>query len=160
MIGKNPFELVTASKLAADEAVHLWCDDKRLDRARGRESCFVNGHRGTGKSMLFRILQDDCQGLLDPEGTPDFLGVYVPVRDAEFMVEEMELFQSDFQRNIVSESHLALVIVQQLASLVNSRAELIPEPKRPEFERLASRCVSVCVPLQHRGRAGARGCWL
>ena len=57
----NPFELMTASKLSAEEAIELWCDDNRLDRVRGGESCFINGNRGTGKSMLFRVLQRDCQ---------------------------------------------------------------------------------------------------
>ena len=73
----NPFELLTASKLTAEDAISLWCDDNRLARVRGGENCFINGNRGTGKSMLFRILQSDCQKLLDPEGKRDFLAIYL-----------------------------------------------------------------------------------
>lgn len=102
----NPFELVTASKLTASEATELWCDDIRLNRVRGRESCFINGNRGTGKSMLFRVLQPDCQELLFPEKKPDFLSVYFPVRDSDFMIEELQFMQSNRQKSVLSESHL------------------------------------------------------
>ena len=133
---KNPFELVTASKLSAREAVDLWCDDKRLDRVNGKENCFVNGHRGTGKSMLFRILQHDCQNILYPETTPDFLAVYFPVRDTEFMTEEFELFQADSQRYIISESHLSLLIVKQLFLTLSRDNSIVTQELRVRFRDL------------------------
>lgn len=131
----NPFELVTASKLSAEDAVSLWCDDYRLPRVSSKESCFINGNRGTGKSMLFRILQYDCQKLLKPETSdePDFLSVYFSVRDSELVVEEFSLFQEDSQRNILSESHLALLILKQLFLLLQKHPELIGEDVQIEF---------------------------
>lgn len=110
----NPFELVTASKLTAKEAIGLWCDDSRLDRVRGGESCFINGNRGTGKSMLFRILQPDCQELLNPGEMREFLSVYFAVRDSDLMAEELELMQEHPQKSAFSESHLTLLVVRQL----------------------------------------------
>ena len=104
----NPFELVTASKLSAPAAIELWCDDNRLDRVRGGESCFINGNRGTGKSMLFRVLQRDCQEMLFPDRQPDFLSVYFAVRDSDLMIEEFSIMQSHRQQGALSESHLVL----------------------------------------------------
>ena len=123
----NPFELVTASKLTATEAVALWCDDKRLDRVIGRETCFIHGHRGTGKSMLFRVLQRDCQDILRPKHRPTFLAVYFPVRDSEFLIEELRHFQSDLQRYIICESQLSLLIVKQLFLIIRDRPEVVPD---------------------------------
>ncbi len=137
---KNPFELVTASKLSSREAVDLWCDDKRLDRISGKENCFINGHRGTGKSMLFRILQHDCQELLHPTAEPDFLAVYFSVRDSEFLTEELDLFQSDAQKNILSESHFSLLVLKQLFLLLQSKPTLFPEIGRKGFIQLTSQC--------------------
>ena len=132
-MNKNPFELVTASKLTATAAVDLWCDDKRLARISGKENCFVNGHRGTGKSMLFRILQHDCQKLLHPKVTPTFIAVYFSVRDTEFLTEELDLFQDDAQRTIISESHFSLMLAKQLFLILEKDASLIPTDKRKTF---------------------------
>jgi hypothetical protein len=134
----NPFELVTASKLSAADAVELWCDDKRVDRVKGKENCFINGHRGTGKSMLFRIRQHDCQILLNPNGAPDFVAVYLPVRDTEFITEEMELFQRDSQRNLVSESHFCVLITLQFVRLLQTHLDLVPAGCRVKFVELAA----------------------
>lgn len=132
----NPFELVTASKLTASEATELWCDDSRLDRVRGRESCFINGNRGTGKSMLFRVLQPDCQKLLYPGEQPNFLSVYFSVRDSDFMIEELQFMQSNRQKNALSESHLILLILRQLFVILRETPEVISTELRPRFVQL------------------------
>ena len=132
----NPFELVTASKLSAAEAIDLWCDDNRLDRVRGGESCFINGNRGTGKSMLFRVLQRDCQVLLFPDGNPEFLSVYFAVRDSDLMIEEFALMQAHRQKTALSESHLILLIVRQLLVVVLKTPEAVPEGLRDRFQQL------------------------
>ena len=133
---KNPFKLVTASKLTASEATELWCDDSRLDRVRGRESCFINGNRGTGKSMLFRVLQPDCQKLLYPGEQPNFLSVYFPVRDSDFMIEELQFMQSNRQKNALSESHLILLILRQLFIILLETPEIVSAELRSRFVQL------------------------
>ena len=132
----NPFELVTASKLSAAEAIELWCDDNRLDRVRGGESCFINGNRGTGKSMLFRVLQRDCQELLFPDGKIEFLSVYFAVRDSDLMIEEFALMQANRQKSALSESHLILLVVRQLLVELLKTPEAVPEAIRDRFQQL------------------------
>lgn len=132
----NPFELVTASKLTALEATELWCDDSRLNRVRGRESCFINGNRGTGKSMLFRVLQPDCQELLFPKKRPDFLSVYFPVRDSDLMIEELQFMQSNRQKSVLSESHLILLILRQLFVVLRDTPQMVPNKLQIQFVQL------------------------
>ena len=129
----SPFELVTASKLSAREAVGLWCGDKRLDRAQGPENCFINGHRGTGKSMLFRILRHDCQILLHPEIIPSFLSIYFSVRDSELLAEELNFFQDDTQKLLISESHLSLLILKQLLLELKKFPDLVDKGNYASF---------------------------
>ena len=132
----NPFELVTASKLSATEAIELWCDDKRLDRVRGRESCFINGNRGTGKSMLFRVLQRDCQELLVPDRRLEFLSVYFAVRDSDLMIEEFAVMQTHRQKSALSESHLILLVARQLLVEVLKTPTAVPERVQDRFQQL------------------------
>ena len=139
---KNPFELVTASKLTAVEATDLWCDDRRLDRVRGRETCFIHGNRGTGKSMLFRILQYDCQEILFPAAQPAFLSVYFPVRDSDLMIEELDLIQSHRQMSVLSESHLILLIMRQLFVVIRDNTQVISEDHQEHFIQLVRERIS------------------
>ncbi|MCY4345517.1 MAG: hypothetical protein OXC17_01820 [Aestuariivita sp.] len=132
----NPFELVTASKLTAKQAIELWCDDNRLERVRGGESCFIHGNRGTGKSMLFRILQRDCQDLLFPDQRPNFLSVYFAVRDSDLMVEEFNLMQDQHLSNTLAESHLTLLLVRQLLIDVLNYPKVIPNDDQRDFQIL------------------------
>ena len=136
MSQKNkPFELVTASKLEAQEALDLWCDDKRLDRAQGPENCFINGHRGTGKSMLFRILRHDCQEIICGDEKPDFLSVYFSVTDSELLTQEWSFFQSDMQKGLISESHLCLLIIKQFLIEIKEFPYLIGEENCDSFRK-------------------------
>ena len=137
----NPFELITASKLTAEGAFRLWCDDSRLDRVRGGESCFINGNRGTGKSMLFRILQSDCQKLLHPNGKRDFLSIYFAVRDSDLMVEELELMQTHRQKSALSESHLSLLVVRQLFVALTKTPEVVPADRLGRLVEVVKSCL-------------------
>ena len=132
----NPFELVSASKLSAVAAIELWCDDSRLARVRGGESCFIHGNRGTGKSMLFRVLQRDCQEILFPNTEPAFHSVYFSVRDSDLMIEEFELIQSHRQKSALSESHLVLLVVRQFLVQLLKTPLSVPNGIRDEFVQL------------------------
>ena len=149
----NPFELVTASKLTAKDAIYLWCDDSRLDRVRGGESCFINGNRGTGKSMLFRILQSDCQELLHPKGKRSFLAVYFAVRDSDLMVEELELMQEHRQKSALSESHLSLLVVRQLFVALTKTPGLVPADSRGSAAESGRELSANRIRLQQGGVA-------
>ena len=133
----NPFELTTASKLTAKDAIGLWCDDSRLDRVRGGESCFINGNRGTGKSMLFRILQSDCQELMPPKKKREFLAVYFAVRDSDLMVEELALMQTHRQKSALSESHMVLLVVRQLFLVLTRTPKVVPDNQKDRLVKIA-----------------------
>ena len=134
----NPFELVTSSKLSAEEALELWCDDKRLDRVQGGESCFIMGNRGAGKSMLFRMLQPDCQSLMHPNKKPSFLSVYFAVRDSDLMIEELNLMRNKQQISSLSESHLVMTIMRQFFVEIIKTPGTMSEIVQQDFQHLVA----------------------
>lgn len=86
----NPFQIKTPEGLPPEEAVSLFVDvftDYQKIRAQGHT--FIMGPRGIGKSMIFRYLEPDCQ-CIQPDGSRvtvdklDFLGLYIPLRNAGF----------------------------------------------------------------------------
>ena len=148
----NPFELVTASKLDAPTAVELWCDDSRLDRIKGGESWFIHGNRGTGKSMLFRVLQRDCQDLLAPNRKTDFLAIYFAVRDSDLMAEEFALIEHNPQRMALSESHMVVLIVRQLLLELIRAKDMVPRVIREPFLRLVVERLAIAYQFSDQDR--------
>lgn len=83
----NPFQIKTPEKLNPNEAINLFVDvftDYQKIKTEGHT--FILGPRGIGKSMIFRYLQPDCQCLSinGDISKIDFLGFYVPLRNASF----------------------------------------------------------------------------
>ncbi len=91
--------------------------------------------------MLFRILQYDCQKLLNENVS--FLSVYVPVRDTELLTTEFDVFQDDALKFMLSESHLVLLLTKQLASVLTKHLELVPQDRRQALQQLAQDRVSM-----------------
>ena len=91
--------------------------------------------------MLFRILQSDCQELLNPKGTRDFLSIYFAVRDSDLMAEELELMQSHRQKSALSESHLSLLVVRQLFVALTKTPGVVPDDSWDRLVEVAESCL-------------------
>ena len=90
----NPFQIKTPEKLPPDEAANLFVDvftDYQKIKAQGHT--FIIGPRGIGKSMIFRYLEPDCQCISTKAkiNQLDFLGLYIPLKNASFTIEKGEM---------------------------------------------------------------------
>jgi len=79
----NPFEVKTPEDINASE-IHELFVDVFTDFGQVKEvfHTFLNGPRGSGKSMMFRYLMPDCQ-MLDKEcsiNQLDFFSFYIPIK--------------------------------------------------------------------------------
>lgn len=121
-LAKNPFQITTPEGLTAEETVSLFVDvftdfHKIIDPGH----VFLIGARGTGKSMMFRYLQPDCQRLARkcPLSDLPFLGVYVPLKDTNFSLAELRRLEHRHASDILSEhilvTHFAVKIFKTLA---------------------------------------------
>jgi len=106
----NPFQIKTPEYLTAAETVSLFVDVfTDLQKIIDPGHVFLVGPRGTGKSMMFRYLQPDCQCAAKKcnlEELP-FLGVYVPLKDTNFSLAELGRFEHRHASDILSEHILA-----------------------------------------------------
>ena len=118
----NPFQITTPEDLTAKEAVSLFVDvftdfQKIIDPGH----VFLIGPRGTGKSMMFRFLQPDCQCLDRDCGLAElpFLGVYIPLKDTNFSLAELRRLEHRHASDILNEhilaTHFAVKIFRTLA---------------------------------------------
>lgn len=83
--GKNPFQIKTPEALTAEETVSLFVDEyTEFPKIKAEGHTFIIGPRGTGKSMIFRYLQPDCQCQHKSLEEIDYLGLYIPLRNAGF----------------------------------------------------------------------------
>lgn len=83
--GKNPFQIRTPEALTAEETVSLFVDEyTEFPKIKAEGHTFIIGPRGTGKSMIFRYLQPDCQCQHKSLEKIDYLGLYIPLRNAGF----------------------------------------------------------------------------
>ena len=79
----NPFEIKTPEQNSAQDVVDLFVNvfaDFKQVLEKGHT--FLNGPRGSGKSMMFRYIQPDCQKIVSQCSTSglDYFSVYIPIK--------------------------------------------------------------------------------
>ena len=118
----NPFQITTPEDLRAEETVSLFVNVfTDLQKIIDPGHVFLIGPRGTGKSMMFRYLQPDCQCVAKNCGLADlpFLGVYVPLKDTNFSLAELGRLEQRHASEILNEhilaTHFAVKIFKTLA---------------------------------------------
>ena len=124
--GSNPFAVQTPEGLSAEDMVSLFVDvfaDFQLVRNEGHT--FLNGPRGTGKSMMFRYLEPDCQQRATEAGLDElpFLGVHVPIKHTRLNLTEIERLRQSHAEALVAEHYMVLVSMKRCIDAVK-RAEV------------------------------------
>ena len=94
----NPFEVKTPEDVTAKE-VHELFVDVFTDFYQVKEigHTFLNGPRGSGKSMMFRYMMPDCQ-VIDKQCTInklDYFSLYVPIKLTDINYPELERLKSN-----------------------------------------------------------------
>jgi hypothetical protein len=92
----NPFSVESPEKLSPQLIVNLFVSAyTKLEVIKQRKHTFIWGSRGSGKSMLLRFLEPQCQILASPDPTslfdqPDaFLAIYAPCKEGFFNKTEI-----------------------------------------------------------------------
>lgn len=106
---KNPFEILTPEGLSPNDAVDLFVDVfSDFYQIISIGHVFIKSPRGSGKSMIFRYLQPDCQCLAKScsLGELDFIGVYIPLKNSSFtLLPELRRLDQQYA-GIVMNEHL------------------------------------------------------
>lgn len=127
----NPFDTKTPeSNNSAQEIVDLFVDvftdfNKVLEPGH----TFLNGPRGSGKSMMFRYMLPDCQQLVTGKTAPelDFFAIYLPIKLTSVNNVDMNRFEE--HANFLLNEHLLVswvlsksyqFIAEQIPTILNS----------------------------------------
>lgn len=126
---ENPFVVESPEKLNPNQIAELFVSEfTDLESIRQRKHTFLWGSRGSGKSMLFRFLEPECQYIVNNGCdeyfcTPKpFLGIYFPIKEGMLNKEEFR-FIDKFHSIVISE-HLMNVLIAERT--INCIKEQIP----------------------------------
>jgi len=118
---KNPFEYLTPESISAKSALDIFVDVfKEYYNVLNQGNTFINGPRGSGKSMMFRIMKSDCQRLKLRKQLHDlkFYGIHVPVKDTSLNVTDLKILDGKHGANLFNEHfmviYFAIVIFNSL----------------------------------------------
>ena len=98
--------------------------DFQLVRNQGHT--FLNGPRGTGKSMMFRYLEPDCQQRATGKTLSElpFLGVHVPIKHTRLNLIEIERLGGSHAEALIAEHYMVLVSMNRcINALARARVD-------------------------------------
>lgn len=122
----NPFEIKTPEQNTAQDVVDLFVDvfaDFKQVLEKGHT--FLNGPRGSGKSMMFRYIMPDCQ-MIAHKCKPselDFFAAYIPIKLTNINIPDLDRLENHAS-TIFNEHLLATYIVAKIfVSLLESYSD-------------------------------------
>jgi hypothetical protein len=113
----NPFIVQTPEDIPAEYTVavfvNVFTDFYKIPH---KGHTFVHGPRGSGKSMMFRFLQPDCQCLAKKKDLRelDFYGAYVPIKNTDLKLTELIRLENQNANIILNEHFMVLYIAVKL----------------------------------------------
>lgn len=177
---RNPFTVHAPDGMAAQDTVDLFVDVfSDFPKIPAPGHTVIDGPRGSGKSMMLRYLEPDCQMLARRCGSRDlpFWGVYVPIKKSPLKVTEMLRLDDRHASALINEHILTMYVAEKaLASLRKAgcqdddaqafakmkefvRSSLLPAliecgvdveaPSAPEFRQIGD-CIDFAVKLAQR----------
>jgi hypothetical protein len=118
----NPFTVQTPEDIPAKEVLALFVDVfTDFPKILGDGHVFLNGPRGSGKSMILRYLQPDCQLLHKPASQLkelEFFAAYAPLKNCDLKLTELRRLEGQHASVILNEHFMVMYIaVKTFASL-------------------------------------------
>ena len=116
-MSENPFSVFTPEGLTADRVVAIFSTEMPgLGNIENAGHAFVIGTRGSGKSILFRYLEPDCQQLVTNKALNalPFLSLYASFRETQAQISELARFDDRHGEVFFNEHLLVLAIGAQV----------------------------------------------
>jgi len=134
---KNPFAVQTPEDIPAKDVVSLFVDVfSDFYHIPHPGHTFLNGPRGSGKTMMFRFLEPDCQQIKQKKRLKnlDFFAVYVPIKNTEIKLTEFKRLENSRADLVISEHFLVTYTASKFfSSLLKAR---VPDPGNRNAKKL------------------------
>jgi len=122
----NPFGVQTPEDIQAPEVVDLFVDVfSDFYNVPNPGHTFLNGPRGSGKSMMFRYLEPDCQLIRSGQSELrelEFYAVYVPIKNTDLKVTELERLENKHASVVLNEHFLTVFTAARVFASLRDRA--------------------------------------
>jgi len=126
----NPFIYEAATNLTPEKIEELYIDIEKSDLIVSQKNIFIEGYRGSGKSMLLKYNSFDMKYHRDKK--LNFIGIYTSCQTALFSKKEYELLDNKLHSLIIAEHILVLTMTESLLkSLLNT--ELLNKEEEKVF---------------------------
>lgn len=118
----NPFAVKTPESLSAEDIVELFVPYPEFENLHDSGHQFLHGHRGSGKSMMLRMLSPDSQCIVNKCSISElaYFGVYVPIKATELNSPEYERLELETSGFVLSEHVLTTKLLSSLMLSVRS----------------------------------------
>jgi len=129
-IALNPFIVESPEKLQAKDLKDLFVEKyTQIEFLKERKHTFLWGSRGSGKSMMLRYLEPQCQALVHGSvekflEKENFIAVYCPCKEGQINKTDLRLLNED-ATSIITEHILISYVVDQLIACIPTQ---FPEP--------------------------------
>lgn len=111
----NPFSVETPEQMTASDIAELFVPfEDWYEIVEKSGHVFLHGHRGSGKSMMFRNMCPDCQMLIkktDCFSDLNYFGIYFSIKRTSLNVPEYEFLLNDMSSAMFSEHALICYVL-------------------------------------------------
>ena len=121
-IATNPFSVKTPETLSAEELVDLFVPYPEFENLQVSGHQFLDGHRGSGKSMMLRMMSPDTQTRWRKCNLSDlpYFGVYLSIKATEMSAPEYSRLEGEISGTILSEHVLTTKVLSALFSNIQA----------------------------------------
>lgn len=127
LLQSNPFAVQTPEDISARDIVDLFVDVfTDFYNIPHIGHTFLHGPRGSGKSMMFRFLEPDCQQIKSGKSLNElaFYSVYVPIKNTDLKLTELARLENKHANYILNEHLLTIYVGTRVFLSLQSRANL------------------------------------
>ena len=147
---ENPFEIKTPEQNSAQDIVDLFVDVfPDFYQVLEKGHTFINGPRGSGKSMMFRYIQPDCQCLVNHCSISelDYFAIYIPIKLTNINIPDLARLETHAE--IILNEHLLTTYVMSnvyksvgssLKNTLNDYKDQILQYYNTDFRNILSFC--------------------
>lgn len=108
---KSPFEYTSPEAISAKDVIDLFVPvfGEYLNVPNVGHT-FVNGPRGSGKSMIFRYMSPDCQCLANDKKLAqlDFFGIHIPIKEGQLDKTDLSLLKDRHGEMLLNEHFMVV----------------------------------------------------
>jgi len=108
---KSPFEYSSPEAMTASDVIELFVPVfGEYHNIPNIGHTFINGPRGSGKSMIFRYMSPDCQLLLNKSSIEnlEYFGIHIPIKEGQLDKTDLKLLKGNKGELLLNE-HFMIV---------------------------------------------------